>query len=331
MKRNARIKFFPIGILLLATFLLLSSRADAQFIPDSIFDKPPEAFGNTIQDVPPDISGVEIDPVSPQPGEPVRIMANVKVDSDISRFYVNDVFLYYKEAGQQTVLKRVRMERMTDRHDWWSAELPGFPAGSEIEFYVRGIDKIGNEVIQLPAYDKPSYSQMLDVLYDGEDKDVPAGMDILSVRIGYTGKELLVCPKMRRRFQQFSELGAAAVVVGFIADDVRAHPACSVTENTAGFMGYIPAMDLKGILNIEQITRATHERENESTAEILGRYVCLGTLVEKLTPTPDRGLKIFAATGGINMLTTELHLGDATPYAIVYFNGNKFKVGAGVP
>ncbi len=330
MMKTKLTQLAAVGALLIAVCLIATSGAVAQIIPDSIFDKPPEAFGNTIQDVPPDILAVEAYPESPKADEPVRVMANIKVDSDISKFYVNEAFLYYRAAGAPE-LTRIRMERMPDRPKWWSATLPGFPAGTDVEYFIRGVDKIGNEVIQLPANEKTTHGNTIEIMLDGEDRQLPATMDIVSTRVGYTGKELVVCPKTKLRFQQFSALGAGGLVVGFISDDVRVHPTQSHTENTAGFMGYIPAIGLKGIITVDQLSGTSKSNNDDSTAQTFGKFVCMSAKVEKLTPTPDRGLKIYAATAGINALTTELNLGDATPYALVYFKGGKYKVGNAVP
>ncbi len=313
---------------LLAVMLgFCSSRASAQVIPDTIFDKPPRAFGNTVQDVPPDILSFEVTPKNPGPLDSTIVSAEIWVDPEISKFKVKEAYLYYREVGGKTNMKRVSMIKARDRANRWEATLKGFAAGTEVEFYIRAVDEIGNEVIQIPISDKPQPDDMLPVLFDGTDGGVPATMDILNVAVGYDGKDLFACPRLRRRFQQFSEIGSDAIAVGFIADDVRANPTRSITENTAGFIGYIPAMDIQGIALIEDLTRGAMSRRGDSSAKVIDRRVCMRAPVSKLTQTPERGLKIFAATVGINAFNSELTLGDATPYAIVYFNGGRFSVG----
>jgi hypothetical protein len=312
--------------------VILSRPAAAQIIPDTIFDNPPQAFGNTIQDVTPDILAVDIVPAAPSAGEEVRVSANIRVNPEISKFKVKEAYVYYRKAGQQTNLKRVSMSK-SDRSDWWTAALPGFPEGAQIEYYVRGVDEIENEVVQLPVTDAPKPADMIEVSVDGRDDGggLPGAMDILSVLLAYNGKELIACPKTRVPFQQYSTFGADAIAVGYVADDVRYHPSRSITENTAGFVGYMPSFNIQGILRLEDLERGSSAKRDDSSAKMSGRYVCMRANVSSLTSTPERGLKIFAATLAINPLNKEVSLGDATPYATVYFKGGSFTVAPKLP
>jgi hypothetical protein len=301
-------------------------KAGAQTIPDSIFDKPPRAFGNTVQDVPPDILSVKITPESPTAGKKTLVSARIWVNPEISKFKVKEAYVYYRDAGAVTDLKRVSMGKSPDDPELWSALLPGFPGGTSVEYYIRAIDEINNEVVQLPITETAKPGDMIDILSDGEDEELPATMDIISVYAGYDGNNIVACPKMGRRFQQFSRLGADAVAMGFIADDVRNHPSRSITENTAGIVGYVPAINLQGILRFEDFERGNGGKREESSVKIEGRNVCLRTKLSALTTTPDHGLKIFCATLGMNALTKYIYFGDATPYAIIYFKGGRFTV-----
>ncbi|MFA6448402.1 MAG: hypothetical protein WCX65_02950 [bacterium] len=311
--------------------MLLPQLASTQVIPDTIFDNPPRAFGNTVQDVTPDILAVEISPAAPRAGGDVRVSANIWVNPEISKFKVKEAYVYYREANQITDMKRVSMTKDDGRPDWWVAMLPGFADGATVEYFVRGVDEIDNEVIQLPTIADPKPEQMLDIAIDGRDDDLPGTMDILNMSMAYNGTELIACPKMRLRFQQYSTLGANAIAMGFIADDVRMHPSRSVTENTAGFVGYVPALDIEGILKVEDLQRGVGKRGGAATARVFGQHVCLRAKLSSLTPTPERGMKIFGATLGISPLNQEIYLGDATPYSMVYFKGGVFTVGPKLP
>jgi hypothetical protein len=325
MKKTLLIAFFC--LVANASFTVLSL---AQEMPDTIFDNKSQAFGNSVQDVPPDILAVEITPDPPVPGEAIHVSANIRVDPDISKFLVREAFAYYRKKDEITGLKRVSMAKSPDRPGWWEASIPGFEKGTDIEIFIRGIDEIGNEVFQLPAINGLLPKDLIEFLYDGKEDGIPASMDVMSVGIGYDGNDLVSCIRLVVPFQSYSELGADAIVLGFIADDVRVNPTRSVTENTSGFVGWFPAMKLKGIFDIRELSGGG-KAGDEASVNVSGRDVCLHAAVNKLTPTPERGVKIYAGTAGLDQANNFLNLGDSSPYAIVYFAGRAVRVGERLP
>lgn len=325
MKRLIPIFFIPAAVLLLALPVF------AQELPDSVFDKPSQAFGNSVQDVPPDILAVEVTPDQPAAGQQIHVSAHIWVDPEISKFKVKEAYVYYRDISDKTGMKRVSMLKAAERIDWWEATLPGFEKGAEIEISVRAVDEIGNEVIQLPRIPDVGPDHMIEMLMDGADQDIPSSMDVISVKLGYDGANLVACSLLGGPFQTYSSLGADVLVLGFIEDDVRVNPTRSITENTAGFAGYFPAMNLTGIYNIQELAGSARETRGDAAVKIAGRNICLTARVNQLTATPRRGLKVFSATAGVDLVNELLNLGDSTPYAILYFGGRRLSIGAGIP
>jgi hypothetical protein len=310
--------------------LFLASFSAAQDLPETIFDNPSQAFGNNVQDVPPDILTVGTVPAHPATGQEIRVKARVKVDPEISKFKVSEAFVYYRDKAGKTGMKRVGMNRMSDQPDWWEAVIPGFPEDTEVEFFIRGIDEIGNEVIQLPQPSGAGPAEMIQILDDGEDQGIPAFMDIISVRVGYDGSDLITCMQLKGAFQTYSPLGVDTLVVGFIDNDMPRIPYTSINANTEGFMAYCPGLEMKGVYDLSQFHPDGLLR-GEAKVKLNGREACIRAKVSYLISTPEHGLKIYAASSGIDVVKKQFNLGDSSPYAILHFGGRTVKVGAVLP
>ncbi|HOY63362.1 MAG TPA: hypothetical protein PLK80_04685 [bacterium] len=303
-----------------AAAALTASAACAQQMPDSIFNNIPQAFGNNLQDVPPDILDVSLSPGT-APGSAV-ISAKIWVDPEISKFKVKSARVFAIRAGGELKPADIPMSPDPSRSLWWTVVADSIPAG-EAEFFIRASDEVGNEVIQLPKLDDFRPALLTPITSDGEDLDIPASLDILGAEAGHNGSSLMVCGETRAVFQSFTNIGAAALIVGYIPDDVRFRPSRSSIDNTSGFMAHLPALNLSGLYTLDKLANEG-AAAGEAEVKIAGRRICMSAAIDKLTPKPERGLKIFCGTGGIAPSNRDLTLADSTPYAILYFGGAVF-------
>ncbi|HOX28615.1 MAG TPA: hypothetical protein PLQ76_05610 [bacterium] len=312
-----------------AVFILMGCRSFGQELPDDVFDSLPQAFGNTVQDVPPDLGKIEFRESLSRNGD-VRVRASISVDSEISKFTVKKAFLSYRIKDSGEALTTVDMIKESPKSDFWYSQLQNLKAGVEYEFFISAFDEIGNSVVQLPTMKDLDKNNMTEVVTDDADKDIPKAMDILTVRFGYDGKDVEACVSTVEKFKSYSVLGASVVLVGFISDDVRYHPSRSITENTGGFIGYFPAMNKQGIFTVSQLSSG-----GDPIAPVkmftAGKNVCMTAEANKLTTTPERGLKVFAATGAMTAIGGRMFLGDASPYSIVYFRGSTYTPEGDIP
>jgi hypothetical protein len=303
-----------------AAAALTVSAACAQQMPDTIFNNIPHAFGNNLQDVPPDILEVSLTPGA-APGS-VVISAKIWVDPEISKFKVKSARVFAIRAGGELKPADIPMSPDPAKPLWWTAVSGSVPAG-DVEFFIRASDEVGNEVIQLPKLDDFRPALLTSIAADGADDDIPASLDILGAEAGQNGSSLMVCSETRAVFQSFTNIGAAALIVGYIPDDVRFKPSKSFIDNTSGFMAHLPALNLSGLYTLDKLANEG-DAAGEAEVKVAGRRICMTAAIDKLTPKPERGLKIYSGTGGIAPSNRDLTLADSTPYAILYFGGSVF-------
>lgn len=311
-------------VLFAAAIALLSARAaTAQVMPDDIFDNCAEAFGDTLNDVPPDIHSVEIEPAAPAAGEPVTVRAKIMTDKWLTVYRVEKATLTYIADGAAPV--DVGM-RLAAPDNWiWEAQIPGMTAGTQVDYGITAYDGTGNAVVQLIETDGFEPERFNTVLTDPEDDDVEATLDLLSLEMMSDGEIYYYCENLKSQFKWSTPMGAAITGVGFYPDDVRKIPAHSITENTHAFIGYVPAIGIESIVGMNDLQNET--QGIPVSIKAMGRKICGRAKISDLTKEPELGLKMFAATAAYDFNGKgQLNLRDATPYAIVYFRANRYVV-----
>ncbi len=298
--------------------------AAAQVMPDDIFDNCPEAFGDTLNDVPPDIHSVEITPAAPAPGETVTVRAQIMTDKWLTVYKVENAVLTYI-AGEAAAPVDVEM-KLAEPGNWiWEAQIPGQPEGTVVKYGITAHDGTGNAVVQLIETAGFEPGRFTDVLADKENKDIEGSLDLLGLAMMSDGENYYYCEEFRTQFKWATFRGAAITGVGFYPQDVRVIPAHSITENTNAFIGYVPAIGIKSIIGLNNLKNIT--QGIPVSIKVKGNKVCGRTKISDLTDKPERGLKMFAATAAYDFNGTgKLNLSDSTPYAIVYFKANKYIV-----
>lgn len=314
--------------ILLKTVLILciaGSMAAAQQLPDSIFNTKNHAFGNTLQDVPPDIIEVSTSPEKPAAGEKVWVRAVMRTDPDMSPFLVNHAKLYYATDGLNYL--ETDMQLVDEAKSLWQASLPGYSAGTHVDFALAAWDEIGNAVFQVPRQSKVSRDGLFPVIFDEDDTDIPDGLDILQMNYGTDGETLYYCQQLQSAFQTFTLLGASADAMGIYREDVRFFRHRSYSENNDLFLAYLPAFKLSGLLSIDNLIKDIPPEETQTISlSARGNRVCARAPIAALAPKPERGVKVFSATVAVNPGTEDIALVDFSPYAILYFGGSSYTV-----
>ena len=308
----------------IAAFTLSASPGPAggQQLPDSIFDNCPPAFGNTLNDVPPDIGSIETVPAEPAAGAPVKVRAVVMTDPVMSILPVIGADLTYETGG---AVKTVPMKLVDKEKYIWEAEIPAQKAGAVVNYGIAARDEGGNAVAQLVNFPMGVKAAPFDAIADPEDGSVEGSVDLTGVSFKSDGEYLDFCETFRLPFRWTTFRGAAGAALGFYPGDVRGIPTHSVTENVNAFVAYVPLLEIEGIVHIEEISRKGG-KGIKTPFHARGKRVCGRARISDLTAEPERGLKMFAATVTYNLATDEFALGDATPYAIVYFSGKSYTV-----
>ena len=313
---------FPIALLALA---LAAGEARAQRLPDSVFSQASQAFGNTLQDVPPDILSVEVSPQAPAADERVWVRAVIQVNPDMSYFRVNRALLYYSIDAQ--AYTAVDMELVDDAQGLWQASVPGFPAGTEVRLALAGWDEVGNAVIQVPVQKSVSRDALFPVITDPRDQGIPDGLDILEMQYGTDGDTLFYCQNLAGAFQSFTILGASANAMGIVNEDVRIVQHRSYSENNCPYLAYAPQFEIAGIVDINDVLKGRKIPEVPGVSvSAKGSRLCARAPVDKVAADRAHGVKVFSATVALNPGTEEVVLADASPYAILYFGGLSYTV-----
>ena len=302
-----------------AFLLCFSLSSFAQQLPDTIFDDPPKAFGNTLLDVPPDIHDVEIIH-GEKPGDSVTVRAVIKTDPILSLYRVTEAKINFFAAGK---LGCSDMTLVDEDKRLWEGEIPGMETGTKVKLGFIARDEVGNSVARLIDFSRPVKGAMLDAITDKEDQEIDASIDILSTEFASTGDRLRFCHHFRAPFRWSTFGGAAAVGLGFFPDDVRFNPTHSSIENTHSFVAYFPMIDVKAILKINQVLKGKGAGK-EVSMEAKGNRVCGTVNIADLTDKPELGLKFFTGTATFNIDTEEFHLGDSSPYTILYFDALEY-------
>jgi hypothetical protein len=321
-KHNTRL--FALCATLLAALIWAAPRAGAQEIPDSIFNAQSEAFGNILQDVPPDISEIEISPETPAADQRVWVRAVVRVVPDFSPFIVKRALLQYSTDKQNYTA--IEMQLVDDEKGLWQAPIPGFPKGTTVYYTVAGWDELGNAVYQVPLQTEVSKKKLFHVITDENDADISAGVDILSMNYATNGELLYYCMGLETTFQTYTLSGATAAAMGYIAEDLRTNPHKSSNDFNGPFLAYMPVLGIATKITIDEFASSKDKKIEGVTVSANGRNVCARAPIKFLTSTPERGLKVFSATITFDPGTQEFLLADASPYAILYFGGNSYVV-----
>lgn len=302
----------------------LAAAARAQEIPDTIFNMQSQAFGNTIQDAPPDIAKITLIPEQPAAGKKVTVRAIIRDDPYMTAFKVSSAALEYATDTQNYT--KVEMASVAGKPDLWQADIPAFPAGAEVRYAIGGWDEIGNAVFQIPIQKEVKNANLFHVITDENDTDVQPGLDILTMSYGTDGTTLYYCQTLEAPFQIYTLMNGVSIdVMGFVEQDVRAVPFRSVTENLEPFLAYVPALNIAGKMLPSEFGRGA-SKAGGIVVTSKGKRVCARSPISALTSTPARGLKVYSATAAYDPATGEGILADASPYAVIYFGGNSYTV-----
>jgi hypothetical protein len=316
--------FFHIAAILFAA-ALLASTASAQRLPDSVFDQQSQAFGNTLQDVPPDIISVELSPAAPAAGEPVLVRAVIRVDPDMSAFRVSRAVLRYSTDG--VTYQAVDMALSPGEQDLWEARIPGQPSGTTVRAAVAGWDQVGNAAFQIPVQSAVSREALFPVLSDPRDQGIPDGLDILEMAYGADAETLYYCQTLAGPFQSFTMLGASANAMAVNNDDLRRKPHLSHNENEGPYIALAPQFGIATLVSIEDVLKGRAIKDVPGiTVSARGNRVCARAPLATVIKDPALGVKVFSATVSLNPGTEELVLADCSPYAILYPGGAQYTV-----
>lgn len=317
---------FVVALLFAAAVLMMSgNRAAAQILPDSIFNEGSQAFGNTVQDAPPDISKIRLVPPQPKAGKKTAVQAVIATDQYMSAFKVNKAILQYSTDGQN--YKQVSMKLADAKNGVWSGEIPAMPVGTRVDYAIAGWDEIGNAVYQIPLQKDVAREGLFKVITDDDDADVAGGMNILSMSYGTDGRVMHYCQELKAKFQTYTLMkGVFIDVMGFVESDVRFNKSRSMTENMVPFLAFIPAMSLAGKMMPDDLKKGVASKEGGISVTGKGNRVCAKAPISELTKTPKNGLKVYSATASFDPKSSAGVLVDATPYAVIYFGGNSYTV-----
>ena len=319
-------------LLFLILFLLaISTLSSGQDLGMDIFNNPPEAAGNLVIDVPPDILLVEMTPQEPSEVEPVKVRAIIAVDKYMSAFKVKQAFLRFTTNGEN--FTTLLMKLVDEERSLFEAEIPPQKKGSEVSFYLAGFDEIGNCVIELAPQKEMRLGEkegLREVLKDEDNSllKVKDSADILSISFGLNGENLFGLEEFRGNLRpRLSKNEILLYGLGTVAHDLREKPYCSQTEIVTGvnYIAYIPLMGKKGLYRLDDIAR-DKPSQTKVNFKVNQNELYFSLPLKDLTDQPERGLKVFSVTASINLATQELSLIDGSPYSIIYFKGHSYMV-----
>ena len=170
-------KFFLVS-LILASFLFLS-------LPSLYAQEEEDAFGGLMHTSFPAISEVTTLPSPPQPKKPTVVSAKITISTEEEETSIASAQLGYSIDGKEW--KYVEMK--VREGDIYTAEIPGFPAGTEVTYYISVKDVFGNVSTEMPF--KTSRAEVKKQLVQGaKDIDnsediVKDDLDILDTKVGY--------------------------------------------------------------------------------------------------------------------------------------------------
>ena len=169
-------KFFLVS-LILASFLFLS-------LPSLYAQEEEDAFGGLMHTSFPAIEEVTL-PSPPQPKKPTVVSAKITISTEEEETSIASAQLGYSIDGKEW--KYVEMK--VREGDIYTAEIPGFPAGTEVTYYISVKDVFGNVSTEMPF--KTSRAEVKKQLVQGaKDIDnsediVKDDLDILDTKVGY--------------------------------------------------------------------------------------------------------------------------------------------------
>jgi len=169
-------KFFLVS-LILASFLFLS-------LPSLYAQEEEDAFGGLMHTSFPAIEEVTL-PSPPQPKKPTVVSAKITISTEEEETSIASAQLGYSIDGKEW--KYVEMK--VREGDIYTAEIPGFPAGTEVTYYISVKDVFGNVSTEMPF--KTSWAEVKKKLVQGaKDIDnsediVKDDLDILDTKMGY--------------------------------------------------------------------------------------------------------------------------------------------------
>ncbi len=106
------------------------------------------AFPVETNTITPWLKSVWIEPAAPEVGQDITVFANIEIEKTYSRSKILEVLLNYSTDSGKTWAE-VEMSTMEGKN--WTGLIPGQPNGSEVLFYIRSGDSIGNVFTELPC------------------------------------------------------------------------------------------------------------------------------------------------------------------------------------
>lgn len=343
-----RVIFFSFALIVCLTGISL-----AQLIP-AIPGAQGSPFGSYLNDQPPIIGKVTQTPQEPKAGEDVTVVAEIYNDVEKTDDVTTQAFLRYSVDGGKTWQTVEMTQGEGAKEKEWTGVIPGQPSGTEVIYYVQGIDTSGNLATEMPGINKvwpPSEKEtplLAEPVTDPDDAEnlVKADLDYIEFAIGHDEKYVYGRMKVEGKIHEgvLSPPAINAYVVGMLNPD-RGE---DILKGVA--MGYAPlAMQIgatafgmsKPYLVIdERITTtqsvAAYYSEMSPDMVAVGSNLYWRILKSAFGKNPSNWCKFLVASGSLN--TTDLSgliqnfslsaltIGDAAPYIAAYWQTHSYTV-----
>ncbi len=148
------------------------------------------AYSNYLNDTPPDIKSVTLNPDPPKAGEPAKVEAIIFEDTDKTDLTVSQATLHFSADGG-VKWEAIPMTQSEDNEMLWTAELPPLEKDAQGAYYVSAEDIIGNVATEMPRqvtqWPPANNAELAWTGTDPEEKNdvVAPSMDILKSYMGY--------------------------------------------------------------------------------------------------------------------------------------------------
>lgn len=172
----------------------------------NITDPGVEAYRNYLFDTPPEIKNVDFFPYSPKSTDGVTVKALIFNDPQKTEIETVSASLFYSVDGGETYTE-ISMEQDEKNPCLWIATIPPQKPGTQVNFYIRAVDSVGNIATEMPAEVKnwpPDDKTLALTSLDDDDKDqvVSDEMDILSTYAGYDEEYFYVKMVMQKNISE---------------------------------------------------------------------------------------------------------------------------------
>lgn len=300
-------------------------------------ERPYDSYRNVIAPV---VEDVKIAPEEPGANDNVTVAAKIYNDCEKTETFTTSAEVVYsldnEESWKKTAMKKdYRDERI------WRGVIPAQPSGTQVKYYLRAVDSSGNITMELPASIQKTVSPeageqffLYDFLSDMDDPP-PLGdeLDIKSVSVGYDGDNIFgkieVYGKISKGTISPPHINAYGLVMLDEKDEVD-------VKEVRLFI-YAPLATALGLPQLGVFIPSKAKEEG-----IAERHANKGIDMSLVEPL-DVDMKAFAskdslymrcsrdalenrdvvkimpATVSITSLQTiAVHIGDATPYILLY-------------